>query len=174
MEIVDKDSQQVYDDIQQWMADNYIMLTEWLTNVITIKEVEAKQTPSIFQTFVVPILNQPPIGLLDAGNELKHILLLASVFGMAVPPEPVRECAAISSAQVGDYTRPGHMSGFKQQVGRLPMEGDVVLFTATKWFEVSFQRSPLLLAGGGKDRVGHSTLESVCTVDCIPKEVGQI
>ncbi len=172
MEIIGKD-QTASDAIQQWMADNYIMLTEWLTNVVTIKESEAKQTPSIFQTFVAPIRSQPPMGLLTAGNDLKHMLLLSSVFGIAIPPEPARESIPISSAQMGDYKRPGCMSGFKQQVGRLPMEGDVVIFSAVKWFEVSFQRTPLLLHGGGKERVGHSTLETVCTIDCIPKEVGQ-
>ena len=173
MEIIDKNSQEVFDDIEQWMADNYLMLTEWLTNVVTIKEVEAKQTPSIFQTFVVPIRSQPPLGLLSAGNDLKHMLLLSTVFGIATPPEPARESVPLSSAQMGDYNRPGCMSGFKQQVGRLPMEGDVVIYSAVKWFEVSFQRTPLMIIGGGKDRVGHSTLETVCTIDCIPKEVGQ-
>jgi hypothetical protein len=141
-----------FNGVDAWLTDNYIMLTEWLTNVVMIKEAEAKQTPSIFQTFITPIEMQPPHGLLHAGNIMKQALLLHAVFGVGVAPIPPPN------------QMPGMFPGFKQQIGRLPMEGDVVLFTATKWFQLGFQQG--ILHGSQ----GHSMIETVCTIDCLPKD----
>ena len=68
------------DAVHQWLLDNYYWLTEWLTNIVTISEVEAIQTKSPFQTFEVPLRINPPHGILLAGNELKAMLIMQAVF----------------------------------------------------------------------------------------------
>ena len=173
MKLITKEDKKEADAIDQWMADNYVMLTEWLSNVVTIRESDARQTPSLFQTFTVPIRSEPPYGLIQAGNEMKHILLLHSIFGKAVLPESGVVSDALNKPTLGDPPQSACFSGFKQQVGRLPIEGDIVLYTAVKWFELSFKQNPLLLAGDGVSKQSHSILETICTIDCLPKDVGQ-
>ncbi len=149
------------DGVQQWLLDNYIMLTEWVTNIVMIRESDAKQTPAIFQDFEIPVRAQPPHGFIQAGNDMKALLIMQAVFGVGF------------KGQTGDgVALPDRFPGFKQVVGRLPMQDDVVLFTATKWFELDFTASAILGMEGMPSR-GHSVLRTRCTIDTIPKEVGQ-
>lgn len=167
-----KEKEITAENIHEWLGDNYIWLTEWMTNVVTIRESEAKTTSAIFQTFVAPIMSDPPNGMIAANNDLKALLIMATVFGVPVAPVKARENAPLSSAQVGDYKTPACFAGFRYQTGRLPIEGDIALFTATKWFELSFKQRPIMVIGGATPR-GHSMLETVCTVEFFPKEVVQ-
>ncbi len=149
------------DEVRQWLLDNYIILTEWVTNIVMIRESGAKQTPAIFQDFEVPIMAQPPFGFIQAGNDMKSMLIMQAVFGVGF------------EGQTGDgVALPNRFPSFKQVVGRLPMQDDVVLFTATRWFELTFNTSNIISLAGTPQR-GHSVLRCRCTIDAIPKEVGQ-
>ncbi len=150
------------DKVQQWLLDNYNWLTEWLTNVVMISEAEAKQTPSPFQEFVAPLRMQPPHGIILAGDELKSMLIMQAVFGVGA------EIANPPGKKIVSFP------GFKQIEGRLPMEGDRVLFTAYKWFELGYGGSPKILNLQGTATMGTvSVLRCICTIDTLPKEVAK-
>ena len=61
--------------IEFWLNENQVWLTDWLTNVVTIHPVEAKMFPAIFGTIVSPVPISPPEELIVAGNAMKFALI---------------------------------------------------------------------------------------------------
>ena len=153
------------DEWQAWLTENVSWLTEWLANVVMISEADARQSGATFQTFRVTVNSEGIGGMLQANNELNYLLIASTILGY--------HSDGIAKAS-GGWDRPPMFSGFLEAVGRMPMLGDTVLFTATKWHTLEYwTASPIVAIGGipGKNRL---TLVSECSVDFVPnKQVAQ-
>ena len=135
--MVDKNKQHPFADkdgkldilkFDSWIADNIFWLTEWLTNVVMVSKKEMDKSTATFQTFQAQITSQPPLGVIEAGCAIKLLMMHQCITGKA-------------------SLNPPQFKGFYQTAGRLPKEGDLILFTAIKWFQLEhIQTSSIILA----------------------------
>lgn len=154
------------DEWLPWLNNNKSWLSEWLANVVVIKEVDAEKSDAVFQTFRTYLPGDTLGGVLTANNEMNYLLIQASVLGI--------HSEGIMHPSGKGWTNPPMFSGFLQRNGRMPMDGDVAVYTATKWhkFEL-WQPSPIMVVGDSITGGFKPVLTTVCSVDFVTGKVAK-
>lgn len=131
-----------------WIEENISWLTEWLTNVVTMGQEGMDKSTATFQTFQINLTNPPPLGIIEAGNAIKVLMMHQCITGKR-------------------SINPPQFQGFYQTTGRLPKEGDLVLFTAIKWFKLEYKTegSIILAENSGVPKI--PVLITTCAVNYI-------
>ena len=135
-------------NMSEWLDNNFLWLTEWLTYVVVIDNLEKDKSTATFQTFRVPIVKELPWGAIDAGNIIKGQLINQSTIGLMSLNPPM-------------------FPGFLQKAGRMPEKGDMVLYTALKWFKLEYILESNLILAANSTIPKTPVLTTVCAIDYI-------
>ena len=138
------------EELNKWMGDNYLWLTEWLTNVVVVDNLAKDQSVATFQTFQAAITHPLPFGIIDTGNLIKGWMINQATIGLM-------------------SLNPPQFPGFFQKTGRLPEKGDTVVFTALKWFKLEYVTGSNLILAEGSSVPKIPVLTTVCAIDYLVK-----
>ncbi len=148
---VGKDGKEItLEELGIWVEKNYLWLTEWLTNVVTVDNLAKDQSVATFQTFQAPLSHPPPFGIINTGNMIKGQIINQCTIGLM-------------------SLNPPQFPGFLQKVGRLPEEGDTVVFTALKWFKLEYITGSNLILAENSTIPKIPVLTTICAIDYLVK-----
>ncbi|KKN73961.1 hypothetical protein LCGC14_0395260 [marine sediment metagenome] len=131
-----------------WVEKNVSWLTEWLTNVVTMEKAGMDKSTVTFQTFQIQLTNPPPLGIIQAGNAIKVLLIQQCITGRRA-------------------INPPQFQGFYQAVGRLPKNGDSILFTAIEWFKLNYIAGSNIMLAENSSIPKVAILRTTCAVNYI-------
>ena len=134
--------------IEEWLDTQAKYYKHWLSSLVFIDKQQVKEeAQDRFQTFIVPVLENPPEGLLVATETMTNTILLQALVGVGfVREEAGRKITAFP--------------GFFTLFGRMPNQRDKVLFTAIEWYRVFPSDTP----------TGMSLI-TYCTADYFPTQI---